>query len=66
MGEEGPQQGRVSMKRVSPAAAVGECWLCGRGAWFHRWFGWLLKHDYDPLTEISFAEFERLSKKHGG
>ena len=58
-----PPKGRVTMTRVSPATSKGECWVCGKGKWWHRLFGRFL-HAYDPLREESFAEFERLTKKY--
>ena len=56
--------GRVEMRRVTRATDPGDCWLCGRGRWWHRLFGWLLRHEYDPLRECSFAEFKRLDDKY--
>lgn len=57
-------RGRMNMIRVSPAVGVGDCWVCGHGRWWHRLFGWFLRHDYDPIREDTFAERERLDKKY--
>ncbi len=59
-------KGKMRMVRVSIAANIGECWLCGMGKWWHRLTGWWTKCPYDPIREESYVEFERLSKKWGG
>ena len=55
---------KVTMVKVSPAVDVGDCWVCGRGKLWHRLFGWLLHHEYDPIREDTYAERVRLDQKH--
>lgn len=52
------------MTRVSLATNKGQCWLCAKGAWWHRLFGWALRHTYDPIREECFEEYDRLTKKY--
>ena len=59
------RKGKLKMVRVSIAGEVGECWLCGHGWLWHKLFWWTCR-DYDPITEVSYDEFKRLSAKHGG
>lgn len=57
-------QGTMKMVRVSVAATVGECWLCGHGKLWHRLTSWWTKCVYDPIREESYAEFKRLTEKY--
>ncbi len=59
---------KVKVVRVSIAARVGECWLCGHGGrLWHKVTSLITKCPlYEPIREETCAEFERLSKKHGG
>lgn len=55
---------KVTATKLSPAVDVGDCWLCGRGLWWHRLLGWLLCRNYDPIRKLGGAEIKRLDEKY--